>query len=92
MCPAFQIIFKTTTVTSDLWLRISDDLAAEGDRHALKHFEVFEFVVEERCHAISQRVVVVLDVIVALLHWGSFQTELDLADQPLLEARHLVFL
>lgn len=78
--------FKTTTVTSDLWLRVSDDLTAEGDRHALKHFEVLEFVVEERRHAVPQQVVVVLDVIVTLLHWGAFQPKLNLTDQPLLEA------
>lgn len=79
-------------MNSDLWLGVSDDFAAEGDWHAFKNFVVFQFLVEERGNTISQWILVMLDVIVALLHRGALQPELDLADQPLLEARHFILL
>jgi hypothetical protein len=79
-------------VTSDLWLGVSDDLAGEGDGHALEHLVVFELAVEEWHHPLACRVFVMLHIVVGLLRWRALQTELDLTDQALLEAGHLVLL
>ena len=79
-------------MTSHLWLGVTDDLAGEGDGHALEHFVVLELLVEEGRHTLAGRVLVVLDIVVRLLHRRALQTELYLADQALLEAGHLVLL
>lgn len=79
-------------VTSDLWLGVSNDLAGEGDGHALEHLVVFELAVEEGHHPGAGGILVMLHIVVRLLHWRAFETELDLTDQALLEAGHLVLL
>lgn len=68
------------------------DLTGEGDWHALKDFVVFKLLIKGWCHPLAGRVFVVLHVVVRLLHWRALQTELNLADQALLEAGHFVFL
>lgn len=82
----------STTTSSHLWLGVSIDLAGEGDRHALEDFVVLELLVEGRRHALAGRVFIVLNVVVRFLHRRTLQAEFNLADQPLLEAGHLVFL
>lgn len=77
---------------ADLWLGLPVDLAGEGDRHALEHFVVLELLVEGGRHPLAAIVLVVLHVVVRLLHLRALQPELDLADEPLLEAGHLVLL
>lgn len=77
---------------TDLRLRLSVDLAGEGDRHALEDFVVLQLLVEGWRRPPSSRVLVVLHVVVRFFHRGTLQPELDLTDEPLLEAGHFVFL
>lgn len=78
-------------MTSHLRLRVSNDLAAEGHRHALKDLVVLELLIEERCD-LSGRVFIMLNIIVRFLDRRALQTELNLADQTLLEAGHFILL
>lgn len=80
------------SASSHLWFGVTFDLAGEGDRHALEDFVVLELLVESRRHPLAGGVLVVLHVVVRLLHGRTLQAELDLTDQPLLEAGHFVLL
>lgn len=71
---------------------VSVDLAGEGNRHALKNFVVLQLLIEGWRRPLSGRVFVVLHVVVRFFHRRALQAELDLTDEPLLEAGHFVFL
>lgn len=78
-------------MTSHLWHWVSDDLAAEGHRHALEDLVVLELLIEARSD-LSGRVFIMLNIIVRFLDRRALQAELNLADQPLLEAGHFILL
>lgn len=71
---------------------VSADPAGEGHGHALEHFVVLQLLMEGRRRPPAGGVFVVLHVLVRFFHRGALQAELDLADEPLLEAGHFVLL
>lgn len=89
---AASLLTTTPEQPSYLGFGVSVDLAGEGHRHALEDFVVLQLLIEGWRHPLSGRVLVVLHVVVRLLHRRALQAELDLTDEPLLEAGNFVFL